>query len=255
MISLRLFRRPADSGSARRLPIFFDDQSRYLDSFGLLLVVTIASIMLLSLVDMTPKDNSTLDRWEEVIAAVMVGWTLLLALRSSGVAKRWQRVADIVVVLMVTFLVIVALLASVGGVSPVHPATAPILVVLVGILAPVVVMRRLLTHREVRRSTLLGAISAYLLIGIAYYYVYLVLNTTLSAPFFGSPQSTTSFMYFSLGTISTAGAGSLEPFSDLARMLTNSEAIVGQVYLVVFVAMLVGLFAAGRGRTGPSVDS
>lgn len=144
----------------RQRPVFFDDASRYLDRFGLLLIVSIASIAILSLVDMTPQEDSTIDRWEETGAAALVGWTLLLALRASGVEHRWQRIADVVVALMVTFLLVVAVLTSVGAVSPLHPATAPLLVVGVSVIAPLVVMRRLLTHREVRRSTLLGAISA-----------------------------------------------------------------------------------------------
>lgn len=84
--------------------------------------------------------------------------------------------------------------------------------------------------------------------------MFIALNATGGSTFFASAQSTTSFMYFSLGTISTTGAGDLEPTSDLARLLTNSEAVIGRVYLVVFVAMLVGLFAAGRTRNGPSLE-
>ena len=54
-------------------------------------------------------------------------------------------------------------------------------------------------------------------------------------------DSTTSFMYFSLVSITTVGYGDLAAATDLGRLLAASEALVGQVYLVTFVAMIVGL--------------
>ncbi|MDI1289540.1 MAG: hypothetical protein PSX37_06270 [bacterium] len=232
--------------NVRRGVAAFDDQSRYLDRFGLLLIVTIASVSILSLVDMSPRADSAVSRWLETLASLLVGTALLLALRASGVARRWQHVADVIVAVMVGFLLIVAIVTTFSPGEHDGPAAAPILVVILSIVAPLVVMRRLLKHREVRRATLMGAVSAYLLIPIAYFYVYLVLNTVEATPFFGNAEPTTSFMYFSLGNISTAGVGGLEAASNLGRLLSASEAIVGQVYLVTFVALLVGLFAASR---------
>lgn len=232
--------------NARRRFTFFDDKSRYLDRYGMLLAVTIASVAVTSLVDMSPRENSAVGRWLDTGASAMVGATLLLALRASGVARRWQRVADVIVFVMVGFLLLVSVVTSVDLGVPTGPPTAPLLVVLLSILAPVVVMRRLLKHRDVRRATLLGAVSAYLLIPIAFFYLYLTVDYFNSTHFFGSIQPTPSYMYFSLGNISTLGVGSLEASSDLGRLLANSEAIVGQVYLVTFVALIVGLFAASR---------
>jgi voltage-gated potassium channel Kch len=63
-------------------------------------------------------------------------------------------------------------------------------------------------------------------------------------------ESTTSFMYFSLVTVTTLGYGDLSPVTDWARLLATTEAVIGQVYLVTVVAMLVGLFAQQRVGTG-----
>ena len=61
-------------------------------------------------------------------------------------------------------------------------------------------------------------------------------------------------MYFSLTTITTVGYGDLTAQTHLGRLLANSEAVVGQVYLVTFVAMIVGLRAqAWRERADASV--
>ena len=60
-------------------------------------------------------------------------------------------------------------------------------------------------------------------------------------------------MYFSLSTITTTGYGDLTAASPFGRLLAMAEAVTGQVYLVTFVAMLVGLFAANRIAGRPAV--
>ncbi len=115
------------------------------------------------------------------------------------------------------------------------------------------IIRRLVQHREVTRGTLLGAISGYLLLPIAFFYVFIASTTLTRVPFFGDPQPTTSYMYFSLTTITTTGYGDLTAASPFGRLLAMAEAVTGQVYLVTFVAMLVGLFAANRMAGRPAV--
>jgi hypothetical protein len=45
-------------------------------------------------------------------------------------------------------------------------------------------------------------------------------------------------------TITTLGYGDIPPISSIARMLAILEALLGQLYLVVLVARLVGLHIA-----------
>jgi hypothetical protein len=112
----------------------------------------------------------------------------------------------------------------------------------------VAVAGRLLRHREVTNATLLGAIAAYLLIPLAFFELFVALDTWTGQPFFGEPQPSPSYMYFSLTTVTTVGYGDLTPASDLARLAANAEAVIGQVYLVTFVAMIVGLRAQQWGN-------
>jgi hypothetical protein len=229
----------------KRKPIF-DDQSRLLDRFGLLLLVSAASIVMLSLVNIGPGVKATSGHWEAALASVLVGGTLLLALRASGLARRLQRIADIVVIIIVSSIGFLAVIGS-FAVVPVETTTAaPPFVVLLAVVAPMAVIRRLLQHREVTHGTLLGAISGYLLLPIAFFYLFLASNAFTPVPFFGQEVPTTSYMYFSLTTITTTGYGDLTAASDLSRLLAMTEAVTGQMYLVTFVAMLVGLFIAGR---------
>jgi len=49
------------------------------------------------------------------------------------------------------------------------------------------------------------------------------------------------FIYFSLVTMTTVGYGDMSPVSTEARTLATTEALVGQIYLTILVARLVGM--------------
>jgi hypothetical protein len=55
-----------------------------------------------------------------------------------------------------------------------------------------------------------------------------------------------TFQYFSTVTMTTVGFGDIVPVTHFARLLTGFQAIVGQFYVVVVIATLVGRAAAGR---------
>jgi len=236
-----------------RKPIF-DDSSRALDRFGLLLIVTVASIVILMLVDIGPGVDGASGRWEATMASLLVGSTLLLALRASGLAKRLQRIADIIVIVVVLGVGSFALLATFNDNFPVPANAAPVLVVLLAVVAPIAVIRRLAQHAEVTRGTLLGAISGYLLLPIAFFYLFVSSASLTGRSFFGEPAPTTDYMYFSLATITTTGYGDYTAASEYGRLLAMAEAVIGQVYLVTFVAMLVGLFISTRRTLRESLE-
>ena len=52
--------------------------------------------------------------------------------------------------------------------------------------APVVIVRHLVVRRTVDRQTLLGAIAAYLMVGMAFAFTYRALGALQAGPFFGS---------------------------------------------------------------------
>ena len=54
------------------------------------------------------------------------------------------------------------------------------------------------------------------------------------------------FLYHSFITLTTVGYGDITPSSFPARFLCISEAIIGQIYLVVVVSGFVGLFIARK---------
>jgi len=54
------------------------------------------------------------------------------------------------------------------------------------------------------------------------------------------------FQYFSTITLTTVGYGDIVPVTPAARLVTGLEAIVGQLYLAVVIAILVGRVSARR---------
>lgn len=226
----------------------FDDESRYVDRFGWLLIVTTLAVVTLSLVDMDATSATWRSEVGIVAVSVFVGATLLLALRASGVARRYRMIADILIGLGVFATVLLVVLVEFGASATITgDSVAPSGVwVVLSVLAPLVVLRRLLHHKRASASTLLGAVSAYLLIALAFNFAFLATDAYGDMPFFGQEEPTTSFMYFSLVTVTTLGYGDLAAMEPFGRLLTTFEAVIGQVYLVTFVAMIVGLLVDQR---------
>ena len=195
---------------------FFDDRSPHVDRFGALLTLTGATIVTLSLTGLARLGEGRAGLLGTAVTTVIVGATLLLALRASGVARGWRRAADVLVGLMVAVALLGVVVGGVVGVD-VEVTLGPEIWAVLSLFAPVVVVRRLLRHHDVTTRTLQGAISAYLLIPVAFQFVFLSVDEYLPGGFFGSPKPPMAFMYFSLATITTVGYGDLAPASDVGQ--------------------------------------
>ncbi len=235
--------------SASRSSRWFSDEGKQLDRFGLVIALSTASVAILSLVDLNEPTASIWSAMGWLLVTVIVGLTLVVSLGASGVAARPRRVAEIVVlfaVIVVVVVTVVGIFADFG--STVRLATRPSpLWAAIAVVSPGIVLRRIMLHRVVTTQTILGVLSVYLLLALAFNYMYLSVDVV--EPFFGVAESTSSFMYFSLVTITTVGYGDLTAVSDLGRFLSASEAILGQVLLVTVVARLVSLYS--RDERGP----
>lgn len=224
----------------------FDDESRYLDRYGLLLVVTTIAVVTLSLIDLGPRDDLA-SALGQLTVSVFVGATLLIALQASGVRRRYQLIANIGIGVGILASLVVVLLQALGDGDAAGLGATSLVWTVLSLFAPILVIRRLVRHRAASVKTLLGAVSAYLLIALAFTFMFLDVNA-FGRSFFGSDEPTTSFMYYSLVTITTLGYGDLAAAEPIGRLLSTIEAVVGQVYLVTFVAMIVGLLVAQAQR-------
>jgi len=137
-------------------------------------------------------------------------------------------------------------------------------------------LRWTLRQQEVDVETIYGAVSVYLLMaliwGIAYYSIALTSPGSFRFPEedeLGEVQAERAaalesgealppipewrtlansaggtMMYYSFVTLTTLGYGDIYPTRDLTRVLAMLEATLGQLYLVILVARLVGLYTA-----------
>jgi len=108
-----------------------------------------------------------------------------------------------------------------------------------------------LSKGAVTADKIYGALCVYLLIGLTWGFMFLTLEGFQPGSFFlGQGQPTridkdpAALVYFSFITLSTVGYGDITPLSPPARSFAFMEAIIGQIYLAVLVARLVGLHIA-----------
>ena len=111
----------------------------------------------------------------------------------------------------------------------------------------VVVLRFLVRVVRVDIDTIYASICVYLLMSVAWALWFSLLHVLEPASFsfaeshpFGQ-NSLPAELYFSLVTLTTLGYGDITPLTTAARMSAALEAVVGQIYVVVLVARLVGL--------------
>jgi hypothetical protein len=226
----------------------FTDDTRSLDRFGLLLLLTVASVTVASLVNVD-ETSTGLGAFWRIMVSVTIGLTLIVAVGAAGVARRPRMIIDAVAVAGAAL----AVLTVLGEQFFSSPTTGDfafargVVWFLITAMTPIFVARRIAVHDRVTRQTLFGALAAFLLIAIAFNYGMLVVDAFGPNPYFGQPEPSTSFMYFSLVTITTLGYGDLSAKGELGRYLATSEAVIGQIFLVTFVARLVSLY----GRPSP----
>jgi Ion channel len=63
-----------------------------------------------------------------------------------------------------------------------------------------------------------------------------------------SPALGSKMVYFSFGTLTTAGSGNIAPLHPIARTLCNLEAMIGQLYPATLLARLVTLEIEGEAK-------
>ena len=119
------------------------------------------------------------------------------------------------------------------------------------------VLSRVLRDQRVTADTVNGALCVYLMLGVTWTWLFSVLEFFLPGSFrlpdiiAGQEsvaqldaQRLSQFLYFSLVTLTTLGYGDIIPVTRPASNLAALEAVVGQLYIAVLVARLVGLHVA-----------
>jgi len=119
----------------------------------------------------------------------------------------------------------------------------------------VIVLREIFRRSTSERDAVIGALCGFLVLVTMFMRVHALLEELSPGAYLASgrvlaerPEAEVlaAFQYFSTVTLTTVGFGDIVPVTPDARLATGMEAIVGQLYLAVVVATLVGRVAARR---------
>lgn len=123
-------------------------------------------------------------------------------------------------------------------------------------------LRNIFHTRLVDMNILYEATCVYLLFGVIWANIFTIIELMAPGSFSGIPAVASTFtvevreqvlfeslFFFSYITLTTLGYGNIFPASTVASSVAAAEAIVGQLYLTILVARLVGLHIAQRANS------
>ena len=213
-----------------------------IDRWGYLLFLLFLTISVLIAAPTSP--------WTLVVDVALVCLTLIIAFGTSRVRRRTMRLAyvgtGVALVLAISLAAASSYVDQTRSAGGIYTILAALLFV-----SPAVIMGRIVTYKRVTGQSLLAALSAYLMIGLFFAFLYLAINSLGSDPFFaqGPNHNPAVFVYMSYITMTTTGYGDFTPGTDLGRAFVALEALIGQIFLVTTVARLVSMYSGPTAGT------
>jgi voltage-gated potassium channel len=121
------------------------------------------------------------------------------------------------------------------------------------VFASAAILRYIFRRQDIDPDTIAGSIVVFLLMAVAWSFIYREIEFVDPGSFsFNNrpmPLAPEDFRYFSLITITTVGYGDIAPAGPIARAFAMLEAVIGQMYLVILVSWLVGMYVSQRSRS------
>jgi hypothetical protein len=208
-----------------------------------------AMVLLLLLQPLLPRGTGGFRTPDVLLPLVLLG-----GIRAAG-GRRPQRVG--------LLLAAPALLLQGGGYLTRHPAVAP--AVIISYLAFVgfcswTVIGSVVRSERVTKDTILGAVCGYLLIALFFALTFGLIEQLQPGSFSLEERAAMTrladsvdirqirpLIYYSIITLTTVGYGDIQPITEIARAYAALEGVVGQIYLTVLIARLVGIYVSRRG--------
>jgi len=208
------------------------DRSKYLLRANIILLIALT--MIIFVVPIIPiKDNN--------LTRVLLGVVVISGLFAADFSKAAYRILSSLglVVLLVTMLNL--FLPD----SRQLDAITFLLNTLFFIIVTIALVAHVATAKKVFGSTLLCAINSYLLIGLSLSILFLIMDLFIPGSFLhvdSSEANYSTFIYFGFVTLTTLGYGDITPHTVMARSLATFTALIGQLYLVIIMAILIGKY-------------
>lgn len=112
------------------------------------------------------------------------------------------------------------------------------------------IIRQIVLSRDVSVNMILGVITIYILFGMVAGEVNQMIHYFDTKAFAGNlnPGEVADLRYYSFVTMTTLGYGDIAPVSKIARASAVFFSLVGQIYLAVVIALIVGKYVSHSGR-------
>jgi voltage-gated potassium channel len=203
-------------------------------------------IGLLVLLLAAPVAVEYLEHIDNLIIQVATSATIVFGIWSLLEAKTWFRI--------VLLLALIELISTGLAVALDLPALKYVdfgILLAFYVISIGIATRHILFEGPIDFNKITGAMCIYLLLGLSWALLYAFLNRVVPGSFSGMRYTVLElqvweFVYTSFVTLTTLGYGDISPMTPIARSLAYMEAIVGQFYLAVLVASLVGTYIADR---------
>lgn len=217
-----------------RVPRVLSDRKRMfgVDRFGTLLFFLLFAFLISGVSD---------TGWPNVMGSVANVGSLLAGFAATGLAANRRRLGVLVAIGVSSSVLVgfeqTSVASSIGAIGQAVVLTAILLAV----------VHRVLAHERVELPTLLGAISAYVLIGLVFAWIYLAMYGIVDGPVL-DPDETGLPAYYSFVVLTTLGFGDITPVHGIAQRLTALEAMMGSIFLATLVARLVSMYGSSARR-------
>jgi Ion channel len=207
-------------------------------------------VLLLILLTYVLSVTLTEGRVLSIVVAVQIA-TIWVVLRASESRRRLRLIAGL-------FTVLSALVAILNLFIPDQVGEQGFMALVSALLylaAPFSIIRHLVLRRTVDRETMLGAIAAYLMIGMSFAFSYRALGAIQEGLFFGASGDGTfpQDLFFSFTTLTTTGYGNLIPADNPGQSFAVLEMLIGQLFLVTAVAKVVSAWQPRRREDTPDL--
>lgn len=216
------------------------------DSYGLVLLLIAITYAVAASVTGSAR------AWGASLVLVIQVATVWFALRTSGAHRIVRLFADVVLAVAVAIAIGAAVLTDGNDPSLVVLLCSSLLY----FIAPLSIMRDLIARPTVDAETFLGAISAYLLVGMFFAFFFLVLADLQGSPFFTSAGHTTGSqtLFFSFTTLTTTGYGNYVPAESLGQSVAVLEMLIGQIFLATAIAKVITSWTPKRRTQRSGMD-
>ncbi len=209
------------------------------DSYGLVVLLIFITYIL---------SVSIRQSWAGSLVVFVQVATVSITLRASEAGLRVRRFTSVLLVL-----------AAIGAVVNLFVSTRHLWMGLTSAIGAVLyiaaslsILRHLVRRRVVDVETVLGAIATYLMVGMAFAFIYRTMALSGGGNFFGTQGEGTfpQDLFFSFTTLTTTGYGNLVPASNPGQTFAVAEMLIGQLFLVTAVAKVINAWQPGQGRRG-----